>query len=56
MARTQPRFELGSLPREPDRDAPLVEVREPEHQRNQIVLSSELTRKLDPVRVRISIR
>jgi len=47
MARTQPRFEFGSLPRDPDRDAALVEVRDPEHQRDEIVLSTELNRKLD---------
>ncbi len=41
------RFEFGSLPRDPDRDAALVEVRDPEHQRDQIVLSTDLTRKLD---------
>lgn len=47
MARAQPRFEFGSLPRDPDRDAALVEVREPKHQREDIVLSDDLTRKLD---------
>lgn len=47
MARAQPRFEFGSLPRDPDRDAALVEVRDPEHQRDEIVLSADLTRKLD---------
>jgi len=47
MARAQPRFEFGSLPRDPDRDAALVEVRDPEHQREDIVLTDDLTRKLD---------
>lgn len=47
MARAQPRFEFGSLPRDPDRDAALVDVRDPEHRRDQIVLSEDLTRKLD---------
>ena len=47
MARAQPRFEFGSLPRDPDRDAALVEVRDPEHQRGDIVLTDDLTRKLD---------
>lgn len=47
MARAQPRFEFGSLPRDPDRDAALVEVRDSEHQRDEIVLSADLTRKLD---------
>jgi SpoVK/Ycf46/Vps4 family AAA+-type ATPase len=47
MTRAQPRFEFGSLPRDPDRDAALVEVRDPEHQRDQIVLPADLTRKLD---------
>lgn len=47
MARAQPRFEFGSLPRDPDRDAALVDVRDPEHRRDQIVLSADLTRKLD---------
>jgi SpoVK/Ycf46/Vps4 family AAA+-type ATPase len=47
MARAQPRFEFGSLPRDPDRDAALVEVRDPEHQRTQIVLSTDLSHKLD---------
>ena len=31
MARAQPRVEFGSLPRDPDRDAALVEVRDAEH-------------------------
>jgi SpoVK/Ycf46/Vps4 family AAA+-type ATPase len=47
MARPQPRFEFGSLPRDPDRDAALVNVRDPGRQRDEIVLSAELTRKLD---------
>lgn len=47
MARPQPRFEFGSLPRDPDRDAALVDVRDPGRQRDEIVLSPELTRKLD---------
>jgi SpoVK/Ycf46/Vps4 family AAA+-type ATPase len=47
MARAQPRFEFGSLPRDSDRDAALVEIREPDHQRDDIVLSADLTRKLD---------
>ncbi|HEY3805161.1 MAG TPA: ATP-binding protein [Kofleriaceae bacterium] len=47
MARVQPRFEFGSLPRDADRDAALVEVRDADHQRGDIVLSAELTRKLD---------
>lgn len=47
MARAQPRFEFGSLPRDPDRDAALVEVRDPEHRRDELVLSADLTRKLD---------
>jgi SpoVK/Ycf46/Vps4 family AAA+-type ATPase len=47
MARAQPRFEFGSLPRDPDRDAALVEVRDPARQREEIVLSADLTRKLD---------
>lgn len=47
MARAQPRFEFGSLPRDPDRDAALVEVRDPERGRDDIVLSEDLTRKLD---------
>ena len=47
MSRAQPRFEFGSLPRDPDRDAALVEVREPEHQRGQIVLAPNLGQKLD---------
>lgn len=47
MARAQPRFEFGSLPRDPDRDTALVEVRDAEHQREDIVLGDDLTRKLD---------
>ncbi len=47
MARAQPRFEFGSLPRDPDRDAALVEVRDLERQRDEIVLSADLNRKLD---------
>ena len=47
MARAQPRFEFGSLPRDPDRDAALVDVRDSERQRAEIVLSEDLARKLD---------
>lgn len=49
MTRPLPRFEFGSLPRDADRDAALVDVREAERQRDQIVLNDELDRKLDRV-------
>lgn len=41
--------EFGSLPRDPDRDAPLVDVRVPTRTRQEIVLSPTLERKLDRV-------
>jgi SpoVK/Ycf46/Vps4 family AAA+-type ATPase len=47
MTRAQPRFEFGSLPRDPDRDSALVEVRDPKHQRDEIVLSVDLAKKLE---------
>lgn len=46
MARPQHRFDFGSLPRDPDRDAVLVDVRDAERSRNDIVLSGDLDRKL----------
>jgi hypothetical protein len=47
MTRAQPRFEFGSLPRDPDLDSALVEVRDPKHQRDEIVLSVDLAKKLE---------
>jgi SpoVK/Ycf46/Vps4 family AAA+-type ATPase len=49
MATPQRIVPFGSLPRDLDRDAPLVEVRQPERTRDEIVLSAELQRKLDRI-------
>jgi SpoVK/Ycf46/Vps4 family AAA+-type ATPase len=45
----QPRFEFGSLPRDPDRDAALVEIRDVQRSRDEIVFSADLSRKVDRV-------
>jgi SpoVK/Ycf46/Vps4 family AAA+-type ATPase len=42
-------IDFASLPRDPDRDAALVDVRRPERSREEIVLSNELQRKLDRI-------
>lgn len=42
-------IEFGSLPRDPDRDAALVDVRRPESSRDQIILAEDLKRKLDRI-------
>jgi SpoVK/Ycf46/Vps4 family AAA+-type ATPase len=42
-------IDFGSLPRDPDRDAALLDVRRPERTRDEIVLNEELDRKLDRV-------
>lgn len=42
-------IDFGSLPRDPDRDAALVDVRRPERSREEIVLTEELQRKLDRI-------
>lgn len=42
-------IDFGSLPRDPDRDSVLVDVRRPERAREEIVLSEELQRKLDRI-------
>jgi len=49
VERPQRIVEFGSLPRDPDRDAPLVDVREPERSREEIVLSEDLARRLDRI-------
>jgi len=49
MAQPSRVIEFGSLPRDPDRDAALVDVRSPERSRDEIVLSGELQRKLDRI-------
>jgi SpoVK/Ycf46/Vps4 family AAA+-type ATPase len=41
--------DFGSLPRDPDRDAALVDVRRPERTREEIVLTGDLDRKLDRI-------
>ena len=56
MSRPQHRFEFGSLPRDPDRDAALVELREPERRREEIVLSEELARKLERIEAEYGAR
>lgn len=45
---TKPRrlLDFGSLPRDPDRDVPLVDVRDPQHTRADIVLLPEVDRRL----------
>lgn len=47
MARPLPRFELGSLPRDSERDAALVDVREPERHRDQIVHLAAVVQQMD---------
>lgn len=42
-------IEFGSLPRDPDRDAALLELRQPTRSRVEIVLSPTLERKLDRI-------
>lgn len=49
MAQPSRIVDFGSLPRDPDRDAALLDVRRPERSRNEIVLSGELQRKLDRI-------
>lgn len=49
MAHPHRIVDFGSLPRDPDRDAPLVDVRHVERARGEIVLSADLERKLDRV-------
>lgn len=47
---TSPRsIEFGALPRDPDRDAPLLDVRRPDRTRDEIVLGGDLRRRLDRV-------
>lgn len=47
---------FGSLPRDPDRDAALVELRRPEKTREDIVLSDALTRRLDRIEAEVRAR
>jgi SpoVK/Ycf46/Vps4 family AAA+-type ATPase len=49
MARPEKIVEFGALPRDPDRDAALVDLRPATRTRADIVLSSELGRKLDRI-------
>jgi SpoVK/Ycf46/Vps4 family AAA+-type ATPase len=42
-------IDFGSLPRDPDRDAALVDARRPERSREEIVLAEDLRRKLDRI-------
>ncbi len=49
MSRSQRIVELAPLPRDPDRDAALVDVRQPQRTRYEIVLSSELQQRLDRI-------
>lgn len=49
MNRSQRIVELAPLPRDPDRDAALVDVRHPQRTRYEIVLSSELQQRLDRI-------
>jgi SpoVK/Ycf46/Vps4 family AAA+-type ATPase len=42
-------IEFGSLPRDPDRDAALVDVRRPERSRDEIVLTPGLKKSLDRI-------
>src|SRR5271156_6411748 len=49
MARLQRISDFGSLPRDPDRDAPLLDARHPERTRDEIVLSNQLERKLERI-------
>jgi SpoVK/Ycf46/Vps4 family AAA+-type ATPase len=49
MARPEKIVEFGALPRDPDRDAALVDLRQATRTRADIVLSPELGRKLDRI-------
>jgi SpoVK/Ycf46/Vps4 family AAA+-type ATPase len=49
MARPEKIVEFGALPRDPDRDAALVDLRHATRTRADIVLSPELGRKLDRI-------
>jgi SpoVK/Ycf46/Vps4 family AAA+-type ATPase len=49
MGQTSRLIDFGSLPRDPDRDAALVDLRRPERSRDEIVLADELERKLDRI-------
>src|SRR5579863_3611671 len=49
MGQTSRVIDFGSLPRDPDRDAALVDVRRPERTRDEIVLADDLQRKLDRI-------
>ncbi len=50
VAMAQPRLiDLGSLPRDPDRDAALVEVRAPGRARDELILGADLGRQLDRI-------
>jgi SpoVK/Ycf46/Vps4 family AAA+-type ATPase len=56
MSRPERIVEFGSLPRDPDRDTALVELRRPERTREDIVLSDGLTQKLDRIEAEFRAR
>ena len=56
MGRPERIVEFGSLPRDPDRDAALIELRRAEKTREDIVLSDELTRQLDRIEAEFRTR
>lgn len=49
MGRPEHTFPFGALPRDLDRDAALVDVREPERTRNDMILADDVGRKLDRI-------
>ncbi len=49
MPRSQKVIPFGALPRDPDRDAALVDLRHPERSREEIVLAPEMAARLDRV-------
>jgi len=49
MAQPQRIVEFAPLPRDPDRDAPLLDARRPDRVRDDIILSGELRHKLDRI-------
>lgn len=49
MGQTQRVIPFGALPRDPDRDAALVDVRHPDRSRDEIILGDGLSRKIDRI-------
>jgi SpoVK/Ycf46/Vps4 family AAA+-type ATPase len=49
VARSQKVIQFGALPRDPDRDAALVELRHPQRTRDDIVVSADLAARIDRI-------